>query len=252
MSKTRTDGRGDADLRPVEIETEVQTNPEGSVAYRCGGTRVLISASIDDGVQDFLRGTGRGWVTGEYAMHPRANRNRQRREGRNGRLGGRTQEIQRLIGRSLRAAVRLDRLGERTITVDCDVLDADGGTRTASVTGGFIALSIALDHLRRRGLVQAGVLREPIAAISVGLLGGRALLDLCYVEDRDADVDLNLVASKSGGIVEVQGTAEGAPMTRKQHDQLMDRAMSGIETLCQRQSEALAQVGVRLADLTGE
>lgn len=252
MSQTRSDGRGDAELRPVEIETKVQRNPEGSAAYRCGGTRVLVSASIDEGVQDFLRGSGSGWVTGEYAMHPRANRNRQRREGRNGRLGGRTQEIQRLIGRSLRAAVRLERLGERTITVDCDVLDADGGTRTAAITGGFVALAMALDHLRRRGLVGPGVLREPVAAISVGLVGGRELLDLCYVEDRDAGVDLNLVATKSGGIVEVQGTAEGAAIDRAQYDALVDCGLGSIATLCQEQRKALSQAGVDLDQLTGD
>ena len=251
-NKTRTDGRGAADLRPVEIETGVQKNPEGSVLYACGGTKVLISASVEDGVQDFMRGRGAGWVTGEYQMHPRANPDRQRREGRNGKLGGRTQEIQRLIGRALRAAVRPERMGERTITIDCDVLDADGGTRTASVTGGFVALALACDHLRRRGLVRPGVLREPVAATSVGLLSGSALLDLCYVEDRDAQVDLNLVATASGDIIEVQGTAEGEPMSRKEHDALVDRALEGIANLCALQRRTLDEAGVDLAALLGK
>lgn len=250
-SKTRADGRGAANLRPVQIELGVQKNPEGSVLYTCGGTKVLVSASVEEGVQDFQRGSGCGWVTAEYAMHPRANRNRQRREGRNGRLGGRTHEIQRLIGRALRAAVRLERLGERTITLDCDVLDADGGTRTASVTGGYVALVLALNGLRKRGLVKPGVLRDNVAAISVGLVGGSALLDLCYTEDRDAQVDLNLVATESGDIIEVQGTAEGAPMTRAEHDALMARAFEGIRELTQLQSESLRSAKIDLGLLRG-
>ena len=160
-SRTRTDGRNADALRPVRIETGIQKNPEGSVMITCGGTKVLVAASVEEGVKDFLAGSNRGWVTGEYAMHPRANPERQRRERNN--IGGRTHEIQRLIGRALRAAVHLEKLGERTICIDCDVLDADGGTRTASVTGGFVALVLALDSLRKRGLLQPGVLREPVA-----------------------------------------------------------------------------------------
>ena len=239
MNKTRNDGRGAADLRTVDITLGVQRFPEGSVMYRCGGTKVLVCASVDEGVQDFLRGTGSGWVTAEYAMHPRANPERQRREGRNGRVSGRTQEIQRLIGRALRAAVHLPLLGERSITIDCDVLDADGGTRTASITAGYVALVMALDKLRQRGLVQPGVLRGNVAAVSTGLVEGGVLLDLCYEEDRDAQVDLNLVATAQGDIVEVQGTAEGAPMARTQHDALVDRALGGVRTLCELQNQAL-------------
>ena len=249
--RTRTDGRGLADLRPVDIQIQVQRHPEGSVMYTCGGTKVLVSATIEEGVRDFMRNSGSGWVTGEYAMHPRANADRQRREGRNGRLSGRTQEIQRLIGRALRAALRLDRLGERTITIDCDVLDADGGTRTAAITGGFVALVMALDGLRKRGLVGKGVLREEVAAVSVGLFEGSALLDLCYVEDRDAQVDLNLVATRSGAIVEVQGTAEGAPMTRTEHDALLEVGLAGVATLTQKQLAALDAAGIDLARLRG-
>lgn len=250
-SKTRSDGRGAADLRPVEFTLGPQHFPEGSVLYRCGGTKVLISASVEDGVQDFLRGSGKGWVTAEYAMHPRANAARQRRDGRNGRLSGRTQEIQRLIGRALRAAIRPEVLGERTITIDCDVLDADGGTRTASITGGYVALVLALDHLRKQGLVAPGALRANVAAVSVGLCAGSALLDLCYVEDRDAQVDLNLVATSQGQIVEVQGTAEGEPMTRSQHDALVERAMQGVKELCQQQDKALAAAKIDVARLRG-
>ena len=227
----------------------MQRNPEGSVLYRCGGTQVLVAASVEEGVQDFMKGSGSGWVTGEYQMHPRANPDRQRRDGRRGQISGRTQEIQRLIGRALRAAVRMDRMGERTVTLDCDVLDADGGTRTASTTGGFVALCMALDQLRQRGLVKPCVLREPVAAVSVGLVDGTPLLDLCYTEDRDAQVDLNLVATESGDIIEVQGTAEGAPMTRAQHDALVDLAMAGIRELATLQKRALSEAGVDLERL---
>jgi ribonuclease PH len=184
-------------------------------------------------------------------MHPRANPERQRREGQRGPVSGRTQEIARLIGRSLRAAVRLEKLGERTITIDCDVLDADGGTRTASITGGYVALVMALDGLRKRGALNAGALREPVAAVSVGLFEGSALLDLCYLEDRDAQVDLNLVATQSRGIVEVQGTAEGAPMTRAEHDLLVERGLDGVASLVVTQAEALAALGIDVAKLRG-
>jgi ribonuclease PH len=248
-TRTRSDGRGLDQLRPVTIETGLQRNPEGSVVIACGGTKVMIAASVQEGVKDFLRGSGRGWVTAEYAMHPRANPERQQREGSNGKVNGRSQEIQRLVGRALRAALRLNRLGERTIHIDCDVLDADGGTRTASVTGGYVALVLALDQLRKRGLVIPGVLREPVAAISVGLIDGGAWLDLCYQEDAGCQVDLNLVATQSGAIIEVQGTAEGEPMTRAQHDALVDRGLAGIAELAGVQQRALEHAGVDVARL---
>ena len=248
-NKTRDDGRGSDALRPVTIETGVQVNPAGSVLYTCGGTKVLISAAVEDGVKAFLRGTGGGWVTAEYAMHPCANPGRQGREGRQGKLGGRTMEIERLIGRSLRAAVNLDKLGERTIYVDCDVLNADGGTRTASVTGGYVALVMALDKLRLDGKLKPGVLRDPVAAVSVGLVDGGVLLDLCYTEDRDAQVDLNLVATSAGDIVEVQGTAEGLPMSRAQHDALVDCGLAGVAALIDVQTAALARADVDPARL---
>ena len=249
---TRSDGRSADTLRPVTIETGLQSNPEGSVLYRSGGTLVLISASAEEGVRDFLRGTGRGWVTAEYAMHPRCSPKRQARDGRrSGGIDGRAQEIQRLVGRALRAAVVPEKLGERTITIDCDVLDADGGTRTASVTGGFVALVMALDALRKRGLVGAGVLRAPVAAVSVGLVAHVPLLDLCYTEDRDAQVDLNVVATERGDLVEVQGTAEEAPMTRAEHDALLSLALGGVPALIAAQRAALTKVGVDLDALLG-
>jgi ribonuclease PH len=247
---SRRDGRNADALRPFAIETGVQRNPEGSVLIAMGGTKVLIAASVQEGVKDFLRGQGRGWVTAEYAMHPRSNPERQSREGRNG-SSGRSQEIQRLVGRALRAAVVLDKLGERTICIDCDVLDADGGTRTASVTGGYVALVLALEQLRRRGLLADGALREPVAAVSVGLLDGAALLDLNYEEDSTCQVDLNLVATESGQIIEVQGTAEGLPMARAQHDALVDRGLAGIAELVGLQAQALERAGVEIERLRG-
>jgi ribonuclease PH len=238
-------------LRPIRFETRIQKNPEGSVMVSFGDTRVLISVSVQEGVKDFLRGTGRGWITAEYAMHPRANPGRQNREGMNGKIGGRTHEIQRLIGRALRAGLRLERLGERTLTVDCDVLDADGGTRTASVTGGYVAVVMALDALRKRGLLSPGVLREPVAAVSVGLVEGSALLDLCYVEDSTCQVDLNLAATESGRSIEVQGTAEGEPMTRAEHDALLERGLAGVATLIGHQRRAIVELGFDVARLLG-
>ena len=243
---SRTDGRNYDALRPITIETRVQRNPEGSVMITCGGTKVLVSATVEDGVKDFLKGTSKGWITAEYAMHPRANPERNRRERQ---PGGRTQEIQRLIGRALRAAVNLEKLGERTIHIDCDVLDADGGTRTTSVTGGYVALVLALDLLRKKGSLHPGVLRDPVAATSVGLVSGSALLDLCYAEDSTCQVDLNLVATSAGDIIEVQGTAEGAPMTRAEHDMLLERGMHGIRTLVPLQLAAIEQAGVDIARL---
>lgn len=242
---TRADGRGYAQLRPVAIDLGVQRNPEGSVLYRQGGTGVLIAASANGRVPDWMQGKGAGWVTAEYAMHPRANPDRKKRE-RGGKIDGRSQEIQRLIGRALRAAVDMERLGERSVFVDCDVLDADGGTRTASITGGFVALAMALDRLRRRGLVPDGVIRREVAAISVGFVEGSAMLDLCYTEDRDARVDLNVVGTALGEVVEVQGTAEGAPIPREQLDAMLDMAMNAMPELVALQREALTRAGVEV------
>ncbi len=246
---SRTDGRSYDALRPVSIETGLQRNPEGSVLYRSGGTTVLIAASVSEGVPDWMRDTGRGWLTAEYAMHPRANPERKRRDGRSGRIDGRSSEIQRLIGRALRAALDFEKLGERMITVDCDVLDADGGTRTASITGGMVALAIALDRLRATGLVKKGVLREPIAAISVGLVGDHPMLDLCYTEDRDAEVDLNFVGTPGGSVVEVQGTAEGAPIAREKLDQMIDLALGAMPELAEAQKRTLSGLDIDIARL---
>jgi ribonuclease PH len=240
----RPDGRASDALRPVEMIAGFHRPSEGSVLYRAGGTIVLCTASVDDKVPQFLEGKGQGWVTGEYQMHPRANPRRQERDGRGKPLGGRSQEIQRLVGRALRAAVNLEKLGTRTITVDCDVLEADGGTRTASITGGFVALAIALSK------VGALALREPVAATSVGLLDASGLaLDLCYIEDSKARVDLNVVATATGKIVEVQGTAEGAPVERRDIDAMVDLALAGIVKLAQMQRDALSKAGVDLARL---
>lgn len=245
----RVDGRAADELRPVRIETGVQCNPEGSVLFTAGGTRVLIAASVESGVTQFLRGSGQGWITAEYNMHPRANRERQGREGRRGSLSGRTQEIQRLVGRALRSCVDLEKLGERTITIDCDVLDADGGTRTASISGGFVALILALDGLRKQKLIEPAAVREALAAVSVGLVGGEPLLDLCYEEDSRAQVDLNLVSTASSSVVEVQGTAEGAPMTRAELAKLIDLGLEGTSALFERQLEALRKAGVAMDEL---
>lgn len=250
MATTRKDGRTAGDLRPVELVPGWKKQGEGSVLYRAGGTVVLCVASVEEGVKDFLRGKGLGWVTAEYVMHPRTGPRRQNRDGFNGRpLGGRAQEIARLIGRSLRATVDTRVLGERTITVDCDVLEADGGTRTASVTGAMVALVIALDGLRRRGVLNGPPLREVVAAVSAGYVDDEALLDLAYDEDSRADMDLNVVATPQGALVEVQATAEGAPVPRERVDALVDLALGGIRRLAAAQREALVRAGINLDQL---
>lgn len=232
----RPDSRAADALRPIEMIPGFHRPSEGSVLYRAGGTVVLCTASVDDKVPTFLEGKNQGWITAEYQMHPRANPKRQDRDGRGKALGGRTQEIQRLVGRALRAAVDLSKLGARTVTIDCDVLEADGGTRTASITGGYVALAIALHEA---GATRA--LREPVAATSVGHVAGALALDLAYVEDSAARVDLNVVATASGKIVEVQGTAEGEPVERREVDAMVDLALSGIARLVQLQREVLAR-----------
>jgi ribonuclease PH len=236
----RPDGRAADELRPITFELGYQEWAAGSVLLSMGRTRVLCSASVSDDAPRWLRGTNRGWVTGEYSMLPASTSERSPREVNKGRPGGRTQEIQRLIGRSLRSVTDLSALGERTVTVDCDVLQADAGTRTASITGGYIALALALRGLRERGVVGADVLRDSVAAVSVGIVGGRPVLDLCYEEDAGADVDSNVVMTGAGLLVEVQGTAEGDPFTRAELDVLLDLATAGIERLTKIQHDALA------------
>jgi ribonuclease PH len=201
-------------------------------------------------VPEFLVGRGQGWVTAEYQMHPRSNpKRRENRDGRDRPLSGRSREIQRLIGRALRAAVDLSKLGERTLALDCDVLEADGGTRTASVTGGFVALAAAMASLERRGVLRGPVLRDQVAAVSVGHVGGELALDLCYVEDRDARVDLNVVATKEGAIVEIQGTAEGEAVPRSDVDRMVDLGLKGIAELAVLQTAALSAAGIDLTRL---
>jgi ribonuclease PH len=250
----RPDKRALDALRPVEMVTGFHRPSEGSVLYRAGGTVVLCTASVDEKVPPFLEGQNKGWLTAEYQMHPRANPRRQDRDGRGRAPSGRTQEIQRLVGRALRAAVDLERVGSRTITIDCDVLEADGGTRTASITGGFVALALAIAKIAGAGLLaDPRVLREPVAATSVGYVEssgkGELALDLVYLEDSRARVDLNVVATATGNIVEVQGTAEGAPVPRKDVDHMIDLALRGIATLCNQQREVLARAGVDLRAL---
>ena len=247
------DRRGGLDphaLRPVTIIPGFHTMAEGSVLYQCGKTKVLCTASVDEKVPDWMKGKGKGWLTAEYQMHPRANPNkRDRRDGRERPLGGRTREIQRLIGRTLRAAVDMKKLGERCIVIDCDVLEADGGTRTASITGGFIALCLALDKITKEGRLKKPALLDQIAAISVGHVDGSLALDLCYAEDSNARVDLNIVATKEGNIVEIQGTAEGRAVPRADIDAMTDLGLIGISNLALLQEEALKKGGVVLSDL---
>jgi ribonuclease PH len=241
---TRPDGRSFDALRPVEMIPGFHRPSEGSVLYRAGKTVVLCTASIDERVPPFLEGKNQGWVTAEYQMHPRANPRRQDRDGRGRPPSGRTQEIQRLVGRALRAAVDLQKLGARTITIDCDVLEADGGTRTASVTGGLVALALALAR------IDARVLREQVAAVSVGHLDTAGLaVDLCYLEDAAARVDLNVVATSTGNVVEIQGTAEGVPVPRSELDAMIDLALPAIALLVRRQRETLVAAGVDPAAL---
>jgi ribonuclease PH len=235
----RPDGREADQLRPVTITRNWLDHAEGSVLVEFGDTRVLCTASVEDGVPAFLRNTGRGWVTGEYGMLPRSTHTRSRREAAQGKQGGRTLEIQRLIGRALRAVIDLKALGERTVTIDCDVLQADGGTRTASITGGYVALVDAMDMLVRKGVLRESPLHGQVAAVSVGIWSGIPVLDLDYAEDSDAETDMNVVMNNGGGFIEVQGTAEGHALRRHELDELLNLAANGIGQLLARQLEAL-------------
>jgi ribonuclease PH len=226
-------------MRPVSIETGTLKHAEGSALIALGSTRVLCAASIEERVPAFLKGTGSGWVTAEYGMLPRATHTRSPREAAAGRQGGRTHEIQRLIGRSLRSITELRSLGERTITLDCDVLEADGGTRCAAITGACVALAMALGKLLRGGLILRWPLRETVAATSVGICAGQAVLDLAYEEDSEADVDCNVVGTASGLFVEIQGTAERRPFTEEQLAQLLTLARTGLKKLASLQNEVL-------------
>ena len=236
----RSDGRGPGDLRPISFELGYQEWAEGSILLAVGKTRVLASASHEAKVPRWLKDSGKGWVSAEYAMLPRATNERTRREVTSGRPSGRTQEIQRLIGRSLRAAIDLEALGEQMIWVDCDVLQADGGTRTASITAGYIALALACRGLKDAGVIDKDPMLDPVAAVSAGIVGDEALLDLAYEEDSAAEVDFNVVMAGSE-LVEVQGTAEGKPFSRAQLDELLGLAEAGISELQDVQRRALAR-----------
>jgi len=235
----RSDKRAVDQLREVTFELGFTRYAEGSVLVGFGATRVLCNATVEEKVPPFMRGEGRGWVTAEYAMLPRATHSRSPRESVRGKVGGRTHEIQRLIGRSLRAVVDLELLGERTVQIDCDVLQADGGTRTASITGAYVALVVALRKLQREGVLVEDPLRDSVAAISVGIVAGVPLLDLCYEEDSRAEVDMNFVVTGEGRFVEVQGTAEAEPFTVEQLQQLQGLALSGCGQLAELQARAL-------------
>ncbi len=238
----RIDGRSPDELRPVKITRNYQKHAEGSVLFELGDTWVVCSASVEDKVPPFLQGTGRGWITSEYSMLPRSTSERTRREASMGRMGGRTHEIQRLIGRSLRSVVDLSALGgERTIWIDCDVIQADGGTRTAAITGAFIALYDALRVLVDRKAIKDLPVRDFIAATSVGILEGTLALDLCFEEDSAAETDMNIVMDGSGRIIEIQGTAEKEPFSREELDGLIELASAGIEQLVGLQRKALAE-----------
>lgn len=235
----RPDGRSADELRPVKITPDFITQAEGSVLIETGMTRVIVTATVDDGVPSFLKGTGKGWVTGEYGMLPRATEERTPRESTKGRQSGRTLEIQRMIGRTLRSVTDLKSLGERTVWVDCDVIQADGGTRTASVTGAFVALALAFERMKAAGILRDVPLRDSIAATSVGIVNDELLLDLVYDEDSRAQVDMNVVMTGSGDFVEVQATAEGRPYTSEELQRLLDLAARGIHRLREKQQELL-------------
>jgi ribonuclease PH len=241
---TRVGGRGSDQLRTVEISRGYNKYAEGSVFIRVGDTHVVCTATVDDRVPPFLKGTGQGWVTAEYGMLPRSTQERNQREAAKGRQGGRTMEIQRMIGRALRGVVNLDRIGERTVTLDCDVIQADGGTRTAAITGGFIAMVDALNFCRLLDVEgDTPVVRDWLAATSVGVINGEKLLDLSYEEDSIAEVDMNVVMTGRGGIIEIQGTAEGRPFTQSDMLELFNLASKGISDLIALQKNLLGETG---------
>ncbi|MCE5216188.1 ribonuclease PH [bacterium] len=240
---TREDGRGNGDLRDCRILVGVNKYAEGSCLITMGATKVHVTASVEERVPRWLMDSGQGWVTAEYGMLPRSTSERTSREAATGKQGGRTLEIQRLIGRSLRAACELSSLGSRTITLDCDVIQADGGTRTASITGAYVALAQACKWLERKRMVKRNPLACQVAAVSCGIVSGELMLDLAYTEDSRAGVDLNLVMTSDGRIIEVQGTAEGAAFTKQQLDDMMGLGQQGLKVLFEKQREAVAKLG---------
>lgn len=239
----RNSSRQNDEMRPVTLTAGVSKHAEGSCLAKFGDTHVLCTATLEDGVPGFLRGSGKGWVTAEYGMLPRSTNQRMRREAAKGKQSGRTMEIQRLVGRSLRAVVDLEALGEKQITIDCDVIQADGGTRTASVTGGYVALAQCLSFMKKTGMLKKEVLKDSVAAISCGIVGGETMLDLEYTEDSTAGTDSNFVITGKGGLVEIQGTAEGAPFSEEELAELMRLARKGCSELHEAQLAALEAAG---------
>lgn len=239
---SRPSGRSSNQLRDVKVTKNYISHPHGSVLFQMGGTRVLCSASVDNKVPSFLRDKNQGWVTAEYSMLPSSTHTRTPREASRGKLTGRTQEIQRLIGRSLRSIIDLEKLGERTVWIDCDVIQADGGTRCASITGAFIALMLAMKKLKKDKLIKEIPVRDYVAAISVGIVDGKNCLDLDYAEDSEADVDMNVIKTGSGGFVEIQGTAEREPFTDKQMKEMLALADKGIKELIAIQKKAVGNL----------
>jgi ribonuclease PH len=238
----RTDNRQPDQLRLTRLTPDFLMHPEGSVLIEAGRTRVICTASVEDRVPPFLRNSGKGWITAEYGMLPRATTTRTTREASTGKVGGRTQEIQRLIGRALRSVARLEELGERTIWIDCDVIQADGGTRTAAITGGFVALALALQRLKKGSVIKRVPLQDYVAATSVGIIQGVPMLDLAYEEDSRADVDMNVVQTGNGRFIELQGTAEAEPFAREALSELLDLADRGIRHLITLQREVLGDI----------
>jgi len=238
----RSDNRAPDQLRPVQIHPDYVSTAEGSVLIEVGNTRVICTASVEETVPSFLRNSGKGWVTAEYGMLPRATLTRTTRESARGKIGGRTHEIQRLIGRSLRAVVDLEKLGERSVLLDCDVIQADGGTRTASITGAFVALAMALQKLVQAGTLPSAPLRDSVAAVSVGIVDGQPLLDLCYEEDSRADVDMNVVMTAAGKFIELQATAEHHVFDDNQLQAMIDLGRAGIKSLLDKQQSAMGKL----------
>ena len=239
----RINGRRPDEMRPVKITPNYLKYAEGSVLIEAGDTRVICAASVEDKVPPFLKGTGSGWVTAEYGLLPRSTETRNVREASRGKVSGRTSEIQRLVGRSLRAVVDIEALGERTIWIDCDVIQADGGTRTASITGSFVAMYLAVRKLKEQGLIERMPVKDYVAAISVGIVDGEVVLDLDYAEDSRAEVDMNVVMNSKGEFIEIQGTAERNPFTRSQMDRLLDLAAGGIKELIAIQMGIIGEIG---------
>lgn len=237
--KPRPSGRAPDELRSIRITRRFTRHAEGSVLIEFGETRVLCTASVEESIPSFLRNTGKGWVTAEYGMLPRATHTRNKREAATGKQGGRTLEIQRLIGRALRAVIDLKALGERSITIDCDVLQADGGTRTAAITGGYVAMVDAMNSLVRKGVLRDSPVHGQVAAVSVGIWSGLPVLDLDYAEDSEAETDMNIVMNNGGGFIELQGTAEGHAFRRNELDDLLNLAANGVGQLLAKQLEAL-------------